>query len=77
MAQAHALIASPDCKNLRQVLQGLLCARDISLEGIASQLELDAEVVKLFSALFFNVRDRGDGFLASVLFPETRLGAVV
>ena len=52
MAMAHALKASPDCKNMRQVLQGFLCARDISLEGIALQLELDAEVVKLFAALF-------------------------
>jgi hypothetical protein len=77
MAQAHALNASPDCKNMRQVLQGFLCARDISLEGIALQLELEAEVVKLFEALFFNVRERGDGFRASVMFPETRIGAVV
>jgi hypothetical protein len=77
MAMAHALKASPDCKSIRQVLQGFLCARDISLEGIALQLELDAEVVKLFAALFFNVRERGDGFRASVMFPETRLGAVV
>ena len=77
MAMAHALKASPECKNIRQVLQGFLCARDISLEGIALQLELDAEVVKLFEALFFNVRERGDGFRAGVLFPETRLGAVV
>lgn len=77
MAMAHALKASPECKNMRQVLQGFLCARDISLEGIALQLELDAEVVKLFEALFFNVRERGDGFRAGVLFPETRIGAVV
>lgn len=77
MAMAHALKASPDCKNTGQVLQGFLCARDISLEGIALQLELDAEVVKLFAALFFNVRGRGDGFRAGVLFPETRIGAVV
>lgn len=77
MAQTHALKASPECKNMRQVLQGFLCTRDISLEGIALQLELDAEVVRLFAALFFNVRERGDGFRASVLFPETRIGAVV
>jgi hypothetical protein len=77
MTMAHALKASPDCKNMRQVLQGFLCARDISLEGIALQLELDAEVVKLFEALFFNVRERSDGFRAGVMFPETRLGAVV
>jgi hypothetical protein len=77
MAMAHALKASAECKNMRQVLQGFLCARDISLDGIALQLELDAEVVKLFEALFFNVRGRGDGFRASVLFPETRIGAVV
>jgi hypothetical protein len=77
MAMAHALKASPECKNMRQVLQGFLCARDISLDGIALQLELEAEVVKLFATLFFNVRERGDGFRASVLFPETRLGAVV
>jgi len=77
MAQAHALKASPNCMTTRRVLQGLLCARDISLEGIASLLELDAEVVKLFEALFFNVRERGDAFRASVMFPETRIGAVV
>jgi len=74
---AHALQASPECQNLRRVLQGFLCARDISLEGIALQLELDVAVVRLFEALFFNVRERGDGFRASVLFPETRIGAVV
>jgi hypothetical protein len=77
MAQAHALKASPNCMATRRVLQGLLCARDISLEGIASLLELDAEEVRLFEALFFNVRERGDAFRASVLFPETRIGAVV
>jgi hypothetical protein len=62
---------------MRQVLQNLLCARDISIDGIALHLELDAEVVKLYEALFFNVRGRGEGFRASVLFPETRIGAVV
>ena len=77
MATAHALKVSPNCKNMRQVLQGFLCARDISLEGIVLQLELEAEVVELFEALFFNVRERGDGFRAGVLFPETRIGAVV
>jgi hypothetical protein len=77
MSMAHALKVSAECKNMRQVLQGFLCARDISLEGIALQLELDAEVVRLFAALFFNVRERGDGFRASVMFPETRIGAAV
>ncbi len=77
MAQAHALKASPNCLTIRRVLQGLLCARDISLEGIAALLELDAEVVRLFEALFFNVRERSDSFSASVMFPETRIGAVV
>jgi hypothetical protein len=77
MSMAYALKTSPDCKTMRQVLQGFLCARDISLEGIALQLELDPVVVKLFEALFFNVRERVDGFRASVLFPETRIGAVV
>lgn len=76
-AQAHALKASPDGINMRQVLQGFLCARDISLEGIALQLELDPEAVKLFEALFFNVRERGDGLRAGVLFPETWIVAVV
>ena len=77
MAQAHALRTSPNCMAIRRVLQGLLCARDISLEGIASLLELDADVVKLFEALFFNVRERSDSFCAGVMFPETRIGAVV
>jgi len=77
MATAHALKASPECVAIRRVLQGFLCARDISLEGIAAQLELEVEVVKLFEALFFNVRERGESFRASVMFPFTRLGAVV
>jgi len=77
MSMAHALKASPDCRSMRHVLQGFLCARDISLEGIALQLEVEAEVVKLFAALFFSVRKRGDGFRAGVLFPETPIGAVV
>ncbi len=77
MAQAHALKASPNCMATRRVLQGFLCAPDISIEGIASLLQLDADVVKLFEALFFNVRERSDGFNASVVFPETRVGAVV
>ncbi len=77
MAMAHALRTSPNCITTRRVLQGLLCARDISIEGIASLLELDADVVKLCAALFFHVRERGDSFSASVMFPETRSGAVV
>jgi hypothetical protein len=77
MAMAHALKASPECVAIRRVPQGLFCARSISLEGIASLLELDAEVVRLFEALFSNVRKRGDSFSASVMFPETRIGAVV
>ena len=50
MAMVHALKMSPNCLATRRVLQGLLCAQDISLEGIASLLELDADVVKLFAA---------------------------
>ena len=61
----------------RRVLRGLLRAPDISLEGITSLLGLDVDVVRLFEALFFYLRERGDGFPAGVLFPEIRLGAVV
>ncbi len=77
MAAAHALKESPNCGNLRRVLQGFLCARDISFDGIASLLDLDPEVVRLFEALFFNVRGRSDSLCAGVMFPETRIGAVV
>ena len=49
---------SLDAGMMREVLQGLLCARDISLEGIASLLELDLSVVKLYEGLFFDVRNR-------------------
>jgi hypothetical protein len=77
MAVARALKESSHCDRTRRVLQGLLCARDISIEGIASLLELDPEVVKLFEALFFKVRDRGEAFRTGVMFPEARIGAVV
>jgi hypothetical protein len=61
---------------MREVLQGLLCARDISLEGIASLLELDLSVVKLYEGLFFDVRNRESSFALNTIFPQTRLGAV-
>jgi hypothetical protein len=35
------------------------------------------EIVRLFEALFFKVRDRGETFRTGVMFPEARIGAVV
>jgi hypothetical protein len=76
MAVARALKESSHCDKTRRVLQGLLCARDISIQGIASLLELDPEVVRLFEALFFKVRERGEAFRTGVMFPEARIGAI-
>jgi hypothetical protein len=59
------------------VLQGFLCASDISIEDIASQLGLDVEVVTLYEGLFFNVRNREATYALNAIFPQTRLGAVV
>lgn len=39
----------------RMTLQGLLCGRDVSVDGIANLLERPREVVELFAALFFPV----------------------
>lgn len=77
MEIAHAIKASPDCTCMRQVIQGLLCAADISFEGIASWFEIETEVVELFEALFFNVRGRSAGYRAGVSFTQTRLGAML
>jgi hypothetical protein len=77
MPPVRRRVDASHCDRTRRVLQGLLCARDISIEGIASLLELDPEVVRLFEALFFKVRDRGEAFRTGVMFPEARIGAVV
>jgi hypothetical protein len=76
MAMALAIRISMESGMIREVLQGLLCARDISLEGIASLLGLDPDVVSLFEGLFFNVRNREVTFALNTIFPQTRLGAV-
>ena len=69
VGMAHSIRTSLDAGMMREVLQGLLCARDISLEGIASLLELDLGVVKLYEDLFFNVRNRGVVFAVNRIFP--------
>ncbi|MBE0546044.1 MAG: hypothetical protein IH623_32355 [Verrucomicrobia bacterium] len=77
MAIVHGLRTSLEYGKTRSVLQGLLCARDISLEDIASLLGLEVEVVMLYEGLFFNVRNREATFTLNAIFPQTRLGAVV
>lgn len=77
MAIAHGIRTSLEYGMVRSALQGFLCARDISLEGIASQLGLDPEVVRLYEGLFFNIRNREATYGLNQLFPLTRLGAVV
>ena len=73
---AVGLRASHEYGMTRSVLQGFPCARDISLEAIASLLSLEADVVKLYAGLFFNVRNREGAFAIKTIFPQTRLGAV-
>jgi hypothetical protein len=77
MAMAHGIRTSLEYGMSRDVLQGLPSAKDISVEGIASLLELEPEVVKLFEVLFFNVRNREGSYALNLMFPLTRLGAVV
>jgi hypothetical protein len=77
LAIAYGLRTSSHYGTTRSVLQGFLCASDISIEDIASQLGLDVEVVMLFEVLFFNVRNREATYALNAIFPQTRLGAVV
>lgn len=76
MAQALALRNTQNLATARFILQGLLCAKDISLESIAAQLELSVDVVRLYEALFFSVRSRGGTYGVSRAFPQSRLGVV-
>jgi hypothetical protein len=76
MAMTLGIRTSIESGMTRSVLQGFLCARDISLEGIASLLGMKTEVVSLFEGLFFNVRNREGTFVLNTIFPQTRLGAV-
>jgi hypothetical protein len=77
MAQALALRNTQNLAKLRFILQGLLCAKDISLESIGTLLEIPADVVRLYEALFFSVRSRGGAYGVSRAFPDSRLGAVM
>ena len=70
---ALAIRTSMESGMTRSVLQGFLCARDISLEGIASLLGLELDVVKLYEGLFFNVRGRDGAFALNTIFSQTRL----
>lgn len=76
MAQALALRNTQNLATLRFILQGLLCAKDISLESIATHLELPVDVVRLYEALFFSVRSRGGAYGVTRAFPHSRLGVV-
>jgi len=75
MAMTLAIRTSVESGMTRSVLQGFLCARDISLEGIASLLGLEADVVRLYAGLFFNVRNREGSYALNTIFPQTRLAA--
>jgi hypothetical protein len=62
----------------RLVLNGLLCARDVDLPGIAGHLSLKEETVALYTDLFYNVRPRLDerAYILRVLYAGTRIGQV-
>jgi hypothetical protein len=76
MAMARGIQTEAAFSGTRAVLEGLLCARDISMDGIASLLGLEADVVQLYVGLFFDIRNREGSFALSTIFPLTRLGAV-
>src|ERR1041384_8233374 len=76
MAMALGIRISLESGMSRSVIQGFLCARDISLEGIAGLLGLEVDVVRLYAGLFFDVRNREGSFALNTIFPQTRLGAV-
>lgn len=77
MAIVHGIRTSAEYGMARPILQGLLCAKDITLEDIAALLGLETEVVMMFERLFFNVRNRENLYDVNLAFPLTRLGAVV
>jgi len=77
MAIAHAMHSAYEFSCIRQTIRGLLCARDISIEGISTLLGWETEIVRLFEALFFNVRNCESFLGVNQAYPLTRLGSVV
>jgi hypothetical protein len=77
MAQALAVRTNHNLAGIRAILQGLLCAKDISPRGIAEIIDLEVDVVELYEGLFFSVRNRPDIYAANLSFPMSRIGAVV
>jgi hypothetical protein len=55
MVSVTLSLRQPEMEWTRMTLQGPLCARDVSVDGIANLLELPRTVVELFAALFFPV----------------------
>jgi hypothetical protein len=77
VASAHAIRYGLRYYTARAALVGFLSARDISIEGIASLLGLEVDVVQLYGDLFFAIRDRIAAHGMTALFPEGRLGAII
>jgi hypothetical protein len=58
----------------RDLLNAYLLCDDISLESISQRMRLPVGVIKLYSDLFFNVREHCDeAYLAGIVFPESRM----
>jgi hypothetical protein len=74
----HVAIAQslnlPQMRAGRDLLRALLCCRDLTLEQIAEMCQLPLDVVRLFSELFWNFRDRVDDpiYVTQLLFRHTR-----
>ena len=69
------MLRQPGMKMKRALLEALLIMPDVTLERIASISCLSVKAVKIYSELWFDVRERFDdaAYIAGIVYPETRL----
>lgn len=74
VAEALAL-NDPDMKHERSTIQAYLLCEDASFEDISKLTSVDANTLKAYEKLFYNVRDRFDDylFLARAVYPHGRV----
>ena len=59
---------------LRSLLKACLIDPEISIPEISERLQIPIEVIKVYDALFWNVRDRlnDESYIAHLVYPKTR-----
>lgn len=73
--QSALSLTLPSNNTLKEQINALLIAKDVTTAFIANRLAIDEQTIIAYEKLFFNVLDRkrDHAFIASVVYPQGRL----